>query len=100
MILLVVGVGSNLSTLGPVRQVMGRRTAVWYAVSVVFLASCLWIHLRSPVVMLMDQEEAIRIARWTGGEGHCARLVGLTAYTLGHSISWPIHNRAWKEPAA
>jgi uncharacterized membrane protein YraQ (UPF0718 family) len=38
MILLVAGVGTNVSTLGPVGQVMGRRTAVWYAVSVVLLA--------------------------------------------------------------
>lgn len=39
MILLVAGVGTNLSTLGPVGQVMGRRTAVWYVVSVVLLAA-------------------------------------------------------------
>lgn len=38
MILLVAGVGTNVSTLGPVGQVMGRRTAVWYAVGVVLLA--------------------------------------------------------------
>lgn len=37
MILLVAGVGTNVSTLGPVGQVMGRRTAVWYAASVVLL---------------------------------------------------------------
>lgn len=39
MILLVAGVGTNVSTLGPVGQVMGRRTAVWYAGSVVLLAA-------------------------------------------------------------
>lgn len=39
MILLVAGVGTNISTLGPVGRVMGRRTAVWYAASVVLLAA-------------------------------------------------------------
>jgi uncharacterized membrane protein YraQ (UPF0718 family) len=39
MILLVAGVGTNVSTLGPVGQVKGRRTAVWYAGSVVLLAA-------------------------------------------------------------
>jgi uncharacterized membrane protein YraQ (UPF0718 family) len=39
MILLVAGVGTNVSTLGPVGQVMGRRIAVWYAGSVVLLAA-------------------------------------------------------------
>jgi uncharacterized membrane protein YraQ (UPF0718 family) len=39
MILLVAGVGTNVSTLGPVGQVMGRRTAIWYASSVVLLAA-------------------------------------------------------------
>lgn len=39
MILLVAGVGTNMSTLGPVGQVMGRRTAIWYAGSVVLLAA-------------------------------------------------------------
>ncbi len=39
MILLVGGVGTNVSTLGPVGQVMGRRTAVWYASSVVLLTA-------------------------------------------------------------
>jgi uncharacterized protein len=38
MILLVAGVGTTVSTLGPLGQVMGRRTAVWYAISVVLLA--------------------------------------------------------------
>jgi uncharacterized membrane protein YraQ (UPF0718 family) len=38
MILLIAGVGTNISTLGPVAQVMGRRTAVLYAASVVTLA--------------------------------------------------------------
>jgi uncharacterized membrane protein YraQ (UPF0718 family) len=41
MILLVAGVGTNISTLGPVGQAMGRRTAVWYAASVVLLAAAL-----------------------------------------------------------
>ena len=41
MMMLVAGVSTYVSTLGPVGQVMGRRTAVWYAVSVVLLAgSC------------------------------------------------------------
>jgi uncharacterized membrane protein YraQ (UPF0718 family) len=39
MILLIAGVGTNVSTLGPVAQVMGRRTAVLYAGSVVALAA-------------------------------------------------------------
>jgi uncharacterized protein len=39
MILLVAGVGTNISTLGPVGQMMGRRTAVWYAAGVVLLAA-------------------------------------------------------------
>jgi uncharacterized membrane protein YraQ (UPF0718 family) len=39
MILLIAGVGTNVSTLGPVAQVMGRRTAVLYAASVVVLAA-------------------------------------------------------------
>ena len=34
MILLVAGVGTNLSTLGPVARIMGARTAVVYAASV------------------------------------------------------------------
>jgi uncharacterized membrane protein YraQ (UPF0718 family) len=38
MILLVAGVGTNISTLGPVGRIMGRRTAVVYATSVVLLA--------------------------------------------------------------
>jgi uncharacterized protein len=41
MILLVVGVGTNLSTLGPVAQVMGLRTAIVYAASVVVLSGIL-----------------------------------------------------------
>lgn len=39
MFLLVAGVGTNVPTLGPIRQVTGRRTAVWYAASVVLLAA-------------------------------------------------------------
>jgi uncharacterized protein len=39
MILLVAGVGTNISTFGAVGQVMGRRTAVWYAGSVVLLSA-------------------------------------------------------------
>ncbi len=35
MVLLVAGVGTNLSTLGPVARVMGPRTAIVYASSVV-----------------------------------------------------------------
>jgi uncharacterized protein len=41
MILLVAGVGTNLSTLGPVARVMGLRTAVVYASSVVVLSGVL-----------------------------------------------------------
>lgn len=41
MILLVAGVGTNLSTLGPVARVMGLRTAVVYAASVVVLTGML-----------------------------------------------------------
>lgn len=44
MILLVAGVGTNVSTLGPVGQMMGRRTAVWYASSVVLLAGIFGVH--------------------------------------------------------
>jgi uncharacterized membrane protein YraQ (UPF0718 family) len=39
MILLIAGVGTNVSTLAPVAQVMGRRTALLYGVSVVVLAA-------------------------------------------------------------
>jgi uncharacterized membrane protein YraQ (UPF0718 family) len=39
MILLVARGGTNVSTLGPVGQVMRRRTAVWHAMSVVPLAA-------------------------------------------------------------
>jgi len=38
MALLVAGVGTNVSTLGPVARVMGRRTAALYATNVVVLA--------------------------------------------------------------
>ncbi len=41
MILLVAGVGTNLSTLGPVARVMGLRTAAVYAASVVLLSGVL-----------------------------------------------------------
>jgi len=41
MILLVAGVGTNLSTLGPVARIMGLRTAVVYAASVVVLTGTL-----------------------------------------------------------
>ncbi len=40
-VLLIVGVGTNLSTLGPVAKVMGFRTAVVYASSVVILTGVL-----------------------------------------------------------
>lgn len=38
MTLLVAGVGTNVSTLGPVARLMGGRTAVLYAISVMLLA--------------------------------------------------------------
>jgi uncharacterized protein len=38
MTLLVAGVGTNVSTLGPVARLMGRRTATLYAISVMLLA--------------------------------------------------------------
>jgi uncharacterized membrane protein YraQ (UPF0718 family) len=41
MILLVAGVGTNVSTLGPVARVMGSKTAVVYAASVVLLTGTL-----------------------------------------------------------
>lgn len=41
MILLVTGVGTNLSTLGPVARAMGMRTAIVYAWSVVLLSGVL-----------------------------------------------------------
>ncbi len=41
MILLVAGVGTNLSTLGPVARAMGARTAIVYAASVVALTGML-----------------------------------------------------------
>lgn len=41
MILLVAGVGTNLSTLGPVARAMGVRTAIIYASSVVVLTGVL-----------------------------------------------------------
>lgn len=45
MTLLVAGVGTNVSTLGPVARVMGRRTAVLYALSVVTLTAVLGLTL-------------------------------------------------------
>jgi uncharacterized membrane protein YraQ (UPF0718 family) len=53
MILLVAGVGTNLSTLGPVARVMGLRTAVVYAASVVALSGLLGYLLNR---LLWDQE--------------------------------------------
>jgi uncharacterized membrane protein YraQ (UPF0718 family) len=41
MVLLVAGVGTNLSTLGPVMRLMGRQTAALYGTSVVMLAGVL-----------------------------------------------------------
>jgi uncharacterized protein len=41
MVLLVAGVGTNLSTLGPVARIMGVRTAIVYAASVVVLTAVL-----------------------------------------------------------
>jgi uncharacterized membrane protein YraQ (UPF0718 family) len=41
MVLLVAGVGTNLSTLGPVGRLMGKRTAVLYGSSVVLLSALL-----------------------------------------------------------
>jgi len=41
MTLLVAGVGTNISTLGPVARVMGRQTTVLYGVSVVVLTGLL-----------------------------------------------------------
>jgi uncharacterized membrane protein YraQ (UPF0718 family) len=47
MVLLVAGVGTNLSTLGPGAQVMGRRTAVLYATGVVTLTGLFGLLLNS-----------------------------------------------------
>ncbi len=46
MVLLVGGVATNLSTLGPIARVMGARTAIVYATSVVLLATALgyWLN--------------------------------------------------------
>lgn len=41
MVLLVAGVGTNISTLGPITRSMGRRTAFIYAISVVSLTGVL-----------------------------------------------------------
>jgi uncharacterized membrane protein YraQ (UPF0718 family) len=49
MILLIAGVGTNVSTLGPVAQVMGRRTATLYALSVVILTGVLGLGLNHTV---------------------------------------------------
>ncbi len=48
MALLVAGVGTNLSTLGPVARVMGRRTAVLYATNVVVLTGLVGLVLNRP----------------------------------------------------
>jgi uncharacterized membrane protein YraQ (UPF0718 family) len=45
MVLLVAGVGTNVSTLGPVTRQMGRRTGVIYGTSVVLLAALLGMSL-------------------------------------------------------
>ncbi|HKJ08632.1 MAG TPA: permease, partial [Gammaproteobacteria bacterium] len=45
MLLLIAGVGTNVATLGPVGQQMGRRTAVAYAVGVVAVALVLAVGL-------------------------------------------------------
>ncbi len=45
MTLLVVGVGTNISTLGPVARVMGRQTAVLDAVRLVGLAAVIGVTL-------------------------------------------------------
>jgi uncharacterized membrane protein YraQ (UPF0718 family) len=41
----MAGVGTNLSTLGPVMRLMGRRTAVLYGASVIVLAGSLGLNL-------------------------------------------------------
>jgi uncharacterized membrane protein YraQ (UPF0718 family) len=45
MVLLVAGVGTNLSTLGPIAQVMGKRTALLYTASVIVLSAVLGLAL-------------------------------------------------------
>jgi uncharacterized membrane protein YraQ (UPF0718 family) len=45
--LLVAGVGTNISTLGPIARNMGRRTAVLYASSVVILTGLLGLGLNA-----------------------------------------------------
>ena len=45
MTLLVAGVGTNISTLGPVARVMGRQTAVLYAVCVIGLTAVIGVTL-------------------------------------------------------
>lgn len=45
MVLLVAGVGTNLSTLGPVSRLMGKQTALLYGTSVVTLAALLGLTL-------------------------------------------------------
>ncbi len=45
MVLLVAGVGTSLSTLGPVAKAMGRRTAILYAGSIVALAALIGLGL-------------------------------------------------------
>jgi uncharacterized protein len=45
MVLLVAGVGTNLSTLGPVTRLLGRQTAMLYGISVVVLTGLLGLSL-------------------------------------------------------
>lgn len=45
MVLLVAGVGTNLSTLGPVSRLMGKQTALLYSASVITLAVLLGLTL-------------------------------------------------------
>jgi uncharacterized membrane protein YraQ (UPF0718 family) len=49
MILLVAGVGTNVSTLGPVSRLMGRQTAMLYGASVVILAALCGLTLNMAV---------------------------------------------------
>ncbi len=49
MALLVAGVGTNISTLGPVARVMGRQTAVLYAICVVGLTAVVGLTLNHTI---------------------------------------------------
>ena len=49
MTLLVAGVGTNISTLGPVARVMGRQTAVLYAICVVGLTAVVGLTLNHTI---------------------------------------------------